>query len=117
MARIFLCDDSDSFRMLARLNLEELGHEVIGETGVPEECPSLLRAAAPDVALVDGFLPESIPLSSLRDGLPDTRFVLYSGMPEAELQREAERTGADGAIGKDASFADVSALISALSPR
>lgn len=115
MARVFLCDDSDSFRLLARLNLEALGHEVIGESSQPEECGALLRAAQPDVALVDGFLPESMPLSSLREGLPDTRFVLYSGMPDAELQREAERTGADGAIGKSASFAEVAELIRALS--
>ncbi|MCW2991416.1 MAG: response regulator transcription factor [Solirubrobacterales bacterium] len=114
MARVFLCDDSDSFRLLARLNLEALGHEVVGECGRPPECAALLRAAAPDLALVDGFLPESIPLASLREGLPDTRFVLYSGMPIAELAREAQRTGADAAIGKSASFGEVAELISSL---
>jgi DNA-binding NarL/FixJ family response regulator len=114
MARIFLCDDSGSFRLLARLSLEDLGHEVVGECGQPEVCADLLRAARPDVALVDGFLPESIPLSSLREGLPDTRFVIYSGMPETELQQEARRTGADAAIGKSASFGEVAELISAL---
>lgn len=114
MARVFLCDDSESFRLLARLNLEARGHEIVGESGEPEACAERLRGVTPDVALVDGFLPETITLSMLRAGSPSTLFVLYSGMPQALLDREAEHSGADAAISKSASFDEVAVLIRSL---
>jgi DNA-binding NarL/FixJ family response regulator len=115
MARVFLCDDSEAFRMLARLNLEARGHEVVGECGVPEQCRTLLEAAQPDVALVDGFLPPDITLAGLRENLPATRFVLYPGMPDGPLVDEAARAGADAAISKSASFDEVSGLVRQIS--
>lgn len=112
--RVFLCDDSESFRLLLRLRLEDRGIEVIGETGDPDAVRDALREARPDVALVDGFLPDSTPLATLRDGLPDMRIVLYSGMPQDLLDKHAMRTHPDAALSKSADIDELVALIGSL---
>jgi CheY-like chemotaxis protein len=114
MARIALCDDSDSFRMLLGLQLEGAGHEIAGATGDPERVEPLMRDVAPDVALVDGFLPESTPLSALRAASPTTKFVLYSGMPQSRLDELARESGADAALTKGAPFEELLATVDRL---
>jgi DNA-binding NarL/FixJ family response regulator len=112
---VFLCDDSASFRMLLRLQLEERGYRVIGETGDPAAVADALREAQPDVALVDGFLPDTMPLSELRRGAPLMKIVLYSGMPQARLDEVAADTRPDAALSKSAGFDELVALIDQLS--
>lgn len=100
--------------MLLRIQLGERGIEVIGETGDPAAVPAALRAARPNVALVDGFLPAGMPLAELREGLPEMRIVLYSGMPQAQLDAHAARTHPDAALSKSADVDELVALIERL---
>ena len=99
MARIFLCEDDASFRLLTRIHLEAAGHEIVGESADGSGCSAMIPAAAPDVALIDNLLSRE-EWVVLRAATPHTKLVLFSGMPDARLAEEAERLGADASIPK-----------------
>ena len=100
MARVLLCDDDESFRLLARVHLESAGHEVVGENGDPDTCAAAIARSAPDVVVLDNFLPADVPLSSLRERAPHARFILCSGLPQEALDRRTTETGADAGLTK-----------------
>jgi DNA-binding NarL/FixJ family response regulator len=83
--RVFLCDDSSSFRLLVREMLHESGEiEIVGEASTIEEAQAELPGADPHVVLLDLLdrTGEDELVDRLRDSAPDARFVVYSGMPE-----------------------------------
>ncbi|MFL5843603.1 MAG: response regulator [Solirubrobacteraceae bacterium] len=99
MARVFLCEDDASFRLLTRIHLEAAGHEIVGESADGTGCDAAIPAVAPDVALIDNLLTRE-QWATIRKGTPDTKLVLFSGMPDSRLAQEAERVGADASIPK-----------------
>lgn len=111
MARVFLCDDSHLFRTVVRVQLSSRGHEVVGEGGDDAECLSGVAACAPEVVLLDHVLPQCEELAAFRAQIPDTRVVLYAGMPLAQLEAEARIVGADAALSKASSFDELAALV------
>ena len=113
MARVYLCEDDESFRLLTRLHLEALGHEVVGESGDGARCVEGLASTQADVALLDGIL-NAEQWAAVRERSPDTRLVLYSGMPDDRLASEAARLGADDAMRKGAGSGALGGLIERL---
>jgi CheY-like chemotaxis protein len=104
--RVFLCDDNDGYRQLARLVLEP-HHEVVGEAGDGVEAIERAPEIAPDVLLLDLNMPrlngrEALP--RLRQLLDGTKIiVLTTGRAEDERQRAID-AGADGFITKPESI-------------
>lgn len=101
--RLFLCDDNPQYRMLARLVLEQAGHEIIGEAGDGQEAVDRVRAAAPDVVLLDLNMPrmngfEALP--RLREIVPETRIVILTSGQALDERRRALDAGAHGFIVK-----------------
>lgn len=83
--RVYLCDDSASFRLLVREMLRSDEHiEVVGEAAGLAEAEAALPALAPDVVLLDlvDHGREDDLVARLRGASPASRFVVYSGMPE-----------------------------------
>ena len=113
MARIFLCEDDDAFRLLTRLRLEEAGHEIVGEAASSEPCLDGVVETAADVALIDGFLDDD-GWARLRAAAPDTKLVILSGVPEDLLAEEARRLGADAHLFKGADVEELVALVGRL---
>jgi DNA-binding NarL/FixJ family response regulator len=116
--RLYLCDDNDQYRYLARLVLEKAGHEVLGEAADGQEAIDDAPARAPDVLLLDLNMPrvngfEALP--TLREAMPDTKiFILTTGQARDERRLAMER-GADGFIVKpDRVFALADELQAAL---
>jgi AmiR/NasT family two-component response regulator len=63
---IVLVEDDPDLRQLLKLNLEELGHEVVGEAADGAEMVRIVLATCPDVVVFDIHLPGLNGLDALR---------------------------------------------------
>ena len=101
--RLFLCDDNEQYRMLAKRALERGGHTVIGEAGNGQEALDQAPEASPDVLLLDLNMPVMTgfqALPELRASLPETQIViLTTGQAPAERD-QALNAGADAFLVK-----------------
>jgi DNA-binding NarL/FixJ family response regulator len=100
--RLFLCDDNEGYRALARIVLQD-GHEVVGEAANGRQAIELAPATGPDVLLLDLNMPvlsgmEALP--RLRTLLPDTKIVILTTGRSPDERRQAFDAGADGFIVK-----------------
>ena len=101
--RLFICDDNEQYRTLARMVLEMAGHEIVGEAGDGEQALEQAPASDPDVLLLDLNMPkmggfEALP--HLRELLPGSKIlILTTGQALQERQRALD-SGADGYIVK-----------------
>jgi len=106
--RVYLCDDSASFRLLVREMLRETGEiEVVGEASTIEEARAGLPGSDAQVVLLDLLDREHEDelVAQLRDSAPGARFVVYSGMPE----RQGE--AAEAHVHKSAQFEELRRVI------
>ena len=100
--RILLADDQSNVRFALRALLErQSGVQVVGEAVNSETLLGQVKAACPDLVLLDWGLPgiaadELLP--TLRDACPDLSVIVLSGQPEA--RRAALAAGADAFVGK-----------------
>ncbi len=102
--RVLILDDSELTLGAVALTLERGGYEVKTATSV-DKAETILASWLPDVVLTDVNMPgvEGSQLCSrLRARLSacDASVVLYSGLPEEDLESIAERVGADGFLTK-----------------
>ncbi|MFN8157010.1 MAG: response regulator transcription factor [Candidatus Nanopelagicales bacterium] len=84
--------------------------KVLGDAGDGREGLELIRAASPDVAVVDYQMPDldglDVVRAVVRDGLP-TAVLLLSAITDSAVVFAALEAGARGYLAKDASRADV----------
>jgi DNA-binding NarL/FixJ family response regulator len=102
MTTVFLVDDHAMFRAGVR---SEIGNslDVVGEAGSVAEAISGIRAARPEVVLLDVHLPDgggAAVLDALRSELADTRFLALSVSDAAEDVIGVIRAGACGYVTK-----------------
>ena len=116
--RLYLCDDNEQYRQLARLVLEQAGHEILGEAADGQQAIDEAPAFSPDVLLLDLNMPnvdgfQALP--TLREIMPETKiFILTTGQAKDEREQALQR-GADGFIVKpDRIFALADELQTAL---
>jgi DNA-binding NarL/FixJ family response regulator len=100
--RVLLADDQAKVRSALRLLLVEHPHiEILGEAVDATGLLDWVKAACPDVVLLDWELP-GLPaatlLSLLHDRCPDLRVIALSTRPEAG--EAALRAGADAFVSK-----------------
>lgn len=101
--RVFLCDDNAQYRQLARLALEQAGHEIAGEAGNGEEALDRAPSAAPDIVLLDLNMPVMNGLTALprlRATLPGARIVVLTTGQAPDERHQALSAGADAFIVK-----------------
>jgi DNA-binding NarL/FixJ family response regulator len=109
MTRVFLVDDHAMFRAGVRA---ELGGrvDVVGEAGAPTEAVSGIRAARPDVVLLDVHMPDGgglAVLQALGGDLADTKVLALSVSDAAEDVIALIRAGARGYVTKTISAAEL----------
>jgi DNA-binding NarL/FixJ family response regulator len=111
--RVFLVDDHDLFRAGVRAELlNEL--EIIGDARDVDGAINGIRAAAPDVVLVDVHMPggggEAV-MRAVRDAQPDVRFLALSVSDAAEDVIAVIRAGARGYVTKAISASELAEAI------
>jgi DNA-binding NarL/FixJ family response regulator len=109
--RIVVVDDHAVVRSGLRLLLEvEDDFEVVGEAGDTHEAVFAVRAAKPDVILLDVVMPgesgiEALP--KLLNEAPDAKVLVLSMQDDPSYVREAFAAGASGYVLKEAVDAEV----------
>jgi DNA-binding NarL/FixJ family response regulator len=100
---IVMVDDHEAVRELTCRYLERLDYEVIGQAGTGLEAMRLLKKTAPDLAIVEIFLPELCGqevISRLRRELPETRILVFTAGWDAAVLSSALRAEPNGMVHK-----------------
>jgi DNA-binding NarL/FixJ family response regulator len=108
-AKVFLVDDHAMFRSGVRAELGDRV-DVVGEAGTPAEAIAGIRAARPDVVLLDVHMPDGGGLAVIQGlgrDVPDTRFLALSVSDAAEDVIALIRAGARGYVTKTISADDL----------
>jgi DNA-binding NarL/FixJ family response regulator len=99
--RVAVCDDARAVKMFMQHVLEEEGDmTVVSTTSTGRAALDDLGRHRPDALLLDLVLPDvadpGVLVRQLREQSPGTAILLISNMPDAQLEEEAGRLGADG---------------------
>jgi DNA-binding NarL/FixJ family response regulator len=109
--RIFICDDHPLFRQGLRVMLEDFGNfVVVGEADRADGIVPAVRAARPDVVVLDIDLPDGSGIDvveRMQTEAPGMHVLMLSAFSEPSLVRGALRAGASGYVLKDAPFTEV----------
>lgn len=104
--RVVVVDDDADVRMLLRLNLT-LTHgdslEIVGEATDGAEAVHVAEQAAPDVIVLDAYMPGTSGLAALprlRADHPFSRIVLFTAGNLIDLRDRAVEAGADHVYAK-----------------
>jgi DNA-binding NarL/FixJ family response regulator len=111
--RVLLVDDHAMFRSGVRTELGERV-DVVGEAGTPAEAIAAIRAAKPDVVLLDVHMPDGGGLAvieAIAPELPEVHFLALSVSDAAEDVIALIRAGARGYVTKTISADDLAAAI------
>ena len=115
--RVFICDDAPGLRGLLRAYLEQEGIAVVGEAEDGHGLVRAVRAADPDVVLLDLLMPRVgglEALAELRAADPELGVVVWSGSDEREMVAQALALGADRYVEKSAGMEHVRAAVRAV---
>src|SRR3712207_2916912 len=100
--RVFLLDDHEVVRRgLKDLFDSEEGFEVVGETGSAKEAEAIIPALRPDVAVLDGRLPDGSGVDvcrSIRSVDPSIRAIILTSYDDDEALFAAIMAGAAGSV-------------------
>ena len=97
MATVVLADDDAAIRLTLHAYLSVDGFEVVGDAADGIEAIRLVRAASPDVIVLDLDMPTMDGLEALpeiRRYAPDTAVVVYSAALAPVVQAAVESMGA-----------------------
>ena len=114
MATVVVADDHAVVRMAVRLMLEKAGHEIVGEVSSGADVMGLVRAANPQLVILDIDLPQLDGFEVLKrlcqiDG--GAKVIVFSGMSAEQYAVRCSRAGAAAFISKES---DLSELLSSI---
>ena len=103
--RIFLLDDHELVRRgIANLLTSAGGFEIVGEASTAAEARRRILAVRPDVAILDGRLPDGSGIDVCRDvrsALPDTYCLILTSYDDDEAVLASVVAGASGYVLKE----------------
>ena len=100
---IVLADDHVVVRQALKVLLEDAGFQVVGEASQGQEAVRLVRAVAPDVAVLDMMMPVLNGLEAGREihqACPGTRTLLLTSRQDEQMLLEALHAGFRGCVSK-----------------
>ncbi len=117
--RVLLVDDHPIFRQGLRTLLETKGSfaEVVGEAEDGLEALALTAKKAPDVVVMDIYMPKLSGLQAtkqIRERFPKTKVIILSGYADKVYVKEALKSGALGFVIKDAVFEELKVALNAV---
>ncbi len=94
--RIFLAEDEAIIRLDLKETLVAEGYEVVGETGRGDEAVALVRASAPDVAILDINMPGQDGIATAREIAAERlcAVVILTAFSQRDLVERARDAGA-----------------------
>jgi two-component system response regulator DevR len=103
--KVFLLDDHDVVRRgIADLISTDPGITVVGEARTAQEALNRIRAARPDVAILDARLPDGSGIDVCRDirsAMPQVRCVILTSYDDNDAMMAAVLAGASGYLLKE----------------
>ena len=113
--RLLVADDHAVVRMgLVSLLESEKDIEVVGEAGDGDAAVSTARKTAPDVVLMDLVMPKkdgADATAAIKAERPETKVLILTTFSDTDDIARALNAGADGALLKNADYAEVAAAI------
>ena len=113
--RLLVADDHAIVRMgLVTLLESEKDIEVVGEAGDGDAAVSTARKTAPDVVLMDLVMPKkdgADATAAIKAERPETKVLILTTFSDTDDIARALNAGADGALLKNADYAEVIAAI------
>lgn len=109
-----LADDHPAILRSIGAFLEDEGIAVSGLAATGGEALRMLETRRPQVALIDQRLPDIQGIEVIRQAKrasPETRILLYTGVADIALAREAMDAGGSGVVLKEAPLADVARAV------
>lgn len=108
--RVLVVDDYDDVRMLLRIKLESLGHEVVAEAADGQEAVALATSHQPDLVLLDVAMPlmdglQALPL--ILQAVDGVRVVVLSGFDQGAMAEKALAAGAARYVEKGHALAEL----------
>src|ERR1700751_1424901 len=100
---IVIVDDHEAIRELTGRYQEPLAYDVTAQAGTGLEAMRLFKKTAPDLAILDIFLPELCGqevISRLRRELPEMRILVFTGAWDAPALNSALRSEPNGMVHK-----------------
>ena len=95
--RVAVCDDHGDIRSMLVSMLELDGYEVVGEAADGDDAIDVVRAAQPDLVILDLHMPRMSGLDALPqilDAAPETTVVVLSAFVADDVAEEVLRRGA-----------------------
>src|SRR5215218_8639237 len=109
--RVFLLDDHEVVRQGLRALLESGGDiEVVGESGLAQEAAARIPALRPDVAVLDGRLPDGSGIEvcrTVRAVDPEIKALILTSYDDDEALFAAIMAGASGYVLKEIRSSDL----------
>jgi DNA-binding NarL/FixJ family response regulator len=99
--RVFILDDHELVRQGLKDLLEGEGFDVVGESGSAAEATRRIPALRPDIAILDGRLPDGTGIEVCRDVRslnPELRCLILTSYDDEQALRGAVLAGASGYI-------------------
>ena len=113
--RLLVADDHAVVRMgLVSLLESEKDIEVVGEAGDGDAAVSAARKTSPDVVLMDLVMPKkdgADATAAIKAERPETKVLILTTFSDTDDIARALNAGADGAMLKNADYAEVAAAI------
>jgi two-component system response regulator DesR len=109
-----VADDHPALRSAIAVLLDEHGIDVVAQEDNGDAALAAIEKHRPDVALLDVMMPGLTGIEvaqEVRERVPETATVLYTGFAEAELLTQALEAGARGFVLKDAPMNDVARAV------
>jgi len=103
MARVLITDDAAFMRMQLKHNLEELGHDIVGEAENGVEAIEKYKDLTPDLVTMDITMPEMDGVAAVKGIMeinPEANIVMCSAMGQQSMVLDAIKAGAKDFIVK-----------------
>jgi len=115
--RLVLCDDNRILCEALASVFQAHGHRVLAITTRAAEAVTAVSELRPDACLLDVCLPDGSGLDAarvMRQGRPDTKIVMLSGVSDPAVVAEARQAGVAGFLRKDQNLDSIVRAVAAV---
>ena len=97
MKKVLICDDALAMRLILKKQIENMGHEVVGQAADGEEAVLMYKEFKPDVVTMDITMPKKTGIEALKEIVAydsAAKVIMVSAMGQEERVKESILSGA-----------------------